>query len=284
MSRHPGKGYPANAMGRPYRSTAALMLVGCLTMAACATVPVSGRQQLSLVPASTMLSMSLQQYDQFLKTHPVSSDALHTHQVKKVGQRIAGAVERYFVEHGLAARLQGYGWEFNLVDSEEVNAWCMPGGKVVVYSGILPIAQDEAGLAVVMGHEIAHAVAEHGSERMGQMLALEMGGMALSVALSQSPQTTRELWMTVFGAGTQVGILLPYSRLHEREADHLGLIFMAMAGYDPHTAVAFWERMAVAKGGKAPPEFLSTHPSDAKRIQQIRKLIPEAMTHFRKAD
>jgi predicted Zn-dependent protease len=159
----------------------------------------------------------------------------------------------------------------------------MPGGKVVVYTGILPITKDELGLATVMGHEIAHAVAKHGNERMSQALLTQMGGTALSVALQKNPAQTRELWMKAFGVGTEVGVLLPYSRLQESEADRLGLIFMAMAGHDPQSAVLFWERMAKKKGGQAPPELLSTHPSDETRIQKIKESLPEAMKYFRKA-
>jgi len=168
------------------------------------------------------------------------------------------------------------------VEDKEVNAWCMPGGKVVVYSGILPVTQGEAGLAVVMAHEIAHAVAEHGNERMSQGLLAQFGGMALSEALSARPEATQNLWMTAYGVGAQYGAMLPYSRLQENEADHLGLIFMAMAGYDPNEAVTLWQRMATQKGGTAPPEFLSTHPSDAARIENIRRLIPEAMRYYKK--
>jgi predicted Zn-dependent protease len=250
---------------------------------ACATVPITGRSQLNIMPDSSMLSMSLQQYDTFLKDHKLSRDTLHTRMVKRVGARIQKAVELYFRQHNLYAQLQGYRWEFNLVESKEANAWCMPGGKVVVYTGILPLTRDENGLAVVMGHEIAHAVAKHGNERMSQQLAFQMGGVALATAVSQKPQQTQELWMQAYGMGSQMGVLLPYSRLQESEADHLGLIFMAMAGYDPGGAVTFWQRMAAKQQGKAPPEFLSTHPSDAIRIQQIRALLPEAMRYYRKA-
>ena len=202
--------------------------------------------------------------------------------VKRVGTRIQKAVEQYFQQKGLSQQLDGYAWEFNLVEDKEANAWCMPGGKVVVYTGILPITKNEAGLATVMGHEIAHAVARHGNERMSQALLTQMGGMALAVALDQQPSQTSQLWMAVYGMGAQVGILLPYSRLQETEADHLGLIFMAMAGYDPHEAVEFWQRMAEMKDGKAPPEFLSTHPSDQARIKKIKEFIPEAMKYYRK--
>lgn len=247
---------------------------------ACSTVPITGRQQLNLLPKQTMLSMSLQQYDQFLKENQLSRNQAQTLMVKQVGEKIQRAVEQYFAQNNMAGALSDYAWEFNLVENDQINAWCMPGGKVVVYTGILPLTQDEAGLAVVMGHEIAHAVAQHGNERMSQGLLAQMGGVALSVALEQEPETTRQLWMAAYGLGAQYGLMLPYSRLHENEADQLGLIFMAMAGYDPHAAVAFWQRMAAEKGGQAPPEFLSTHPSDKNRIKNIQSLMPEAMKYY----
>ncbi len=250
-------------------------------LASCATVPITGRTQLDIIPASTMLSMSLQQYDDFLKNHKLSIDKEKTRMVQNVGERIQRAVEDYMMEQGLSARLNGYVWEFNLVESEEANAWCMPGGKVVVYTGIFPITQDESGLAVVLSHEIAHAIAKHGDERMSQGLLTELGGFALSTALETKPEKTKALWMAAFGVGSNLGIILPYSRLHENEADHLGLIFMAMAGYDPNRAVAFWERMAQQKKGAASPEFLSTHPSDQTRINKIVAAIPEAMKYYK---
>jgi predicted Zn-dependent protease len=249
--------------------------------AACTTVPITGRTQFNIVPDQTMLSMSFQQYDQFLAENTLSTDPKKTRMVKEVGHRISKAVEEYLIENNLAHEIKNYAWEFNLVESDEVNAWCMPGGKVVIYTGILPVAQNDSGLAVVMGHEIAHAVAKHGNERMSHALAVQMGGMGLSAALSSYPQQTQQLLMAVVGAGAQIGVLLPYSRLQEREADELGLIFMAMAGYHPKYAVGFWERMSQQKAGAAQPEFLSTHPSDATRIQNIRELIPQAMTYYR---
>ncbi len=249
---------------------------------ACSTVPITGRRHLELIPDASMLSMSTEQYNSFLKSNKISANKEQTQLVKRVGRNIQKAVEQYLAENNLAQELKYYEWEFNLVESKEVNAWAMPGGKVVVYTGILPVAQNEKGLAVIMGHEIAHVVADHGNERMSQGLIVQFGGMALSTALANKPQQTRELWMQVFGAGAQYGVMLPYSRLHESEADHLGLIFMAMAGYHPNEAVDFWKRMAQMKGGQAPPEFLSTHPSDEKRIQDIRNLIPKAMFYYRK--
>jgi predicted Zn-dependent protease len=252
-----------------------------LLLVSCATVPLTGRSQLHLVSDNSMTQMSFSQYDKFLTEHKLSTDKHQVSMVKRVGRRIQHAVEKYLTDQGMSRLLDGYNWEFNLVDSKEENAWCMPGGKVVVYSGILPITRDETGLAVVMGHEIAHAVANHGNERMSQGLLVQLGGMGLAVALKEEPAATQQLWMTAFGVGSQYGILLPFSRTQEKEADHLGLIFMAMAGYDPHAALDFWQRMAAKKKGKGqPPEFLSTHPSDSTRIAQIRRLIPKAMTYY----
>jgi predicted Zn-dependent protease len=251
---------------------------------ACTQVAVTGRKQLNLVPDSMVNSMALDEYQSFLKENKLSTDPQATAMVKEAGKRISAAVEAYFKQQGTPDVVSGFKWEFNLVESEEKNAWCMPGGKVVVYSGLLPITQDENGLAVVMSHEIAHAVARHGSERMSQGLLYQMGGMALSEAMQNHPAATQQLFMTSYGLGAQVGVLLPYSRLHEKEADKMGLIFMGMAGYNPQTAVGFWERMAQSKEkGSAPPELLSTHPSDSKRIEGIKEALPEAMRYYYKA-
>ena len=247
----------------------------------CSTVPLTGRSQLNMIPNSEMLSMSFQQYDQFLKENKVSSNRAEVDMVKRVGRNIEQAVEKYLKDNNLSSRLNGYNWEFNLVEDDQVNAWCMPGGKVVVYTGILPVTNDEAGLAVVMGHEIAHAIAEHGNERMSQQLLQQVGAVGLMVAMKDEPVQTQALWLSVYGVGTSVGILLPYSRTQESEADHLGLIFMAMAGYDPYEATAFWERMANS-GGATPPEFLSTHPSYDTRIKDLNNWIPEAMKYYKK--
>jgi predicted Zn-dependent protease len=246
----------------------------------CSTVPITGRRQLTLIPDTEMYSMSYQQYDQFLGEHPLSKNSQQTKLVKDVGVRIQAAVEQFMNQYDMGSRLDDYRWDFNLVESKEVNAWCMPGGKVVIYTGILPITQTETGLAVVMGHEIAHAIAEHGNERMSQGLLAQMGAVALSAALDEKPEQTQALWMTAYGVGAQYGVLLPHSRNQESEADQLGLIFMAMAGYDPNESVKFWERMSAMKGGQAPPEFMSTHPSDQTRINNLKKLIPEAMTYY----
>jgi predicted Zn-dependent protease len=246
----------------------------------CSIVPFSGRKQLNLLPESEMISMGFTNYSDFMKVNPPSADKSNSDIVKQVGNNIAGAVNKYFTENNLQDRLNGYQWEFNLVTDKTPNAWCMPGGKVVVYTGILPYTVDRNGLAVVMSHEIAHAVARHGNERMSQELVAQLGGIALSEAVKQKPEETRNIFMTAYGLGSQVGVLLPYSREHELEADKLGLIFMALAGYDPNTAVAFWQRMASA-GGSKPLEFLSTHPSDASRINKIKAAIPEAMKYYK---
>lgn len=263
------------------RTQVGLLLLVFVFVVSCAHVPLTGRRQLTLIPTSTMLSMSFQQYGEFLSSHQISANRRQVEMVGKVGRGVQSAVESYFREEGMSSELAGYEWDFNLVESDEVNAWCMPGGKVVVYTGILPVTKTETGLAVVVGHEVAHAVARHGNERMSQLLIAQLGGMALSEALKKKPEKTRELWMTAYGVGAQLGAILPYSRLHEKEADRLGLIFMAMAGYDPNEAVAFWQRMAQMKGGAAPPEFLSTHPSDETRIREIRRSLPEALQYYR---
>jgi predicted Zn-dependent protease len=250
-------------------------------LAACSTVPLTGRRQLDLVPADQIMAMSADQYQKFMSEHKVVTGTPESRMVKRVGERISKAVETYLAEQNRSDLLKGYNWEFNLVKDSSVNAWAMPGGKVVVYTGILPVAKNENGLATVMGHEIAHAVARHGNERMSQALLTQLGGVALSVALSENPSQTSNLFMAAYGIGAQVGILLPYSRLQESEADHLGLIFMAMAGYDPRGAVAFWQRMAAQDKGGAPPEFLSTHPANETRINQIKAYLPEAMKYYR---
>ncbi len=259
-----------------------LSITSLVILSSCSRVPITGRQQLDLISDSELLAMSYQQYDEFLTTNKISNDKKQTALIKKVGNKIQKAVEEFFRQNNLSEDLKDYDWEFNLVESEDVNAWAMPGGKVVFYTGILPICQDENGIAVVMGHEVAHAVAQHGSERMSQGLMTQLGGAALGVALKDEPDETKALWFTAYGLGTQVGVLLPYSRLHESEADHLGLVFMAMAGYNPNESVEFWQRMAENKKGGGPPEFLSTHPSDESRIENLNKLIPEAMKYYKK--
>jgi len=258
-----------------------LVITSTTVFLSCSTVPLTGRSQLNMIPNSEMLAMSYQQYDLFLKENKISTNKAEVDMVKRVGGKIEKAVEKYMRDNNLSSRLSGYNWDFNLVENDQVNAWCMPGGKVVVYTGILPVTNDEAGLAVVMGHEIAHAIAEHGNERMSQQLLQQVGAVGLMVAMKDEPVQTQAIWMSVYGVGTQVAFLLPYSRTQESEADHLGLIFMAMAGYDPYEATAFWERMAKS-GGATPPEFLSTHPSYETRIKDLNDWIPKAMKYYKK--
>jgi predicted Zn-dependent protease len=262
------------------RGCISLIIVILFLSLSCTTVPITGRQQFSILPDYAMISMSLQQYNEFLKNNKISSNQEQTQMVKKVGRKIQMAVEQYFTDKNMSYALKDYKWEFNLIESEGKNAWAMPGGKVVVYEGILPITKDEAGLAVVMGHEIAHAIAKHGNERMSQGLIAQMGGMVLSKAMAEKPEKTGQLWMTVFGVGAQFGVMLPFSRLQETEADHLGLIFMAIAGYDPDEAVEVWKRMAQMKEGQTPPKFLSTHPSNETRIRKIKETIPKAKQYL----
>ncbi len=246
---------------------------------ACTTVPLIGRKQVSLLPESNMVEMSLTSYSQFLQKNKLSDNKGQTDVVKRVGARVSVAVEKYLRENGYTERIADFKWEFNLVDNNEPNAWCMPGGKVVFYTGILPLTQNDAGVAVVMGHEIAHTVARHGNERMSQQMLLQFGGVALSEAIKTKPEETKAIFQTAYGLGSQLGVMLPYSRQHEYEADKLGLIFMAMAGYDPNEAIGFWERMASNSKGNS-PEFLSTHPVEQKRIQAIRNLLPEVMKYY----
>jgi predicted Zn-dependent protease len=255
------------------------LIIGAL--AGCSTVPVTGRSQLILIPDNQVMALSFDQYNQFLAEHDVIKGTPQAQMVQQVGQRIQKAVEAYLYQNGQEGLLSGYQWEFNLVRDKQINAFAMPGGKVVIYTGILAVTQNESGLATVMGHEIGHAIARHGNERMSQGLMAQMGGMALGVALSSRPQETQQLFAAAYGLGTQVGILLPYGRLQESEADQLGLIFMAMAGYDPRTAVEFWQRMDNQKEQAAPPEFLSTHPSHGRRIADIQYHLPAAMAYYR---
>ena len=258
-----------------------LALVGfSLLFASCYKNPVTGRRSLNLVDEGTMNSLSAQQYTTFMTTNKAVVAGKDVAMVKNVGVRMSIAVQQYLAGKGQSSLTDGYHWEFNLVNSNEANAWCMPGGKVVVYSGILPITQNETALAVVMGHEIAHAIARHGNERMSQQLAVQAGGVALSTALSTQPGQTQNIFNSVYGVGGQLGVLA-YSRKHESEADHMGLIFMAMAGYNPAEAVNFWQRMAGMQNSAKPPVFLSTHPDDQQRIDQIRQWLPEAQKYYK---
>jgi len=262
-----------------WRSLAALLLLAAL-VPGCATVPITGRSQLDLVPAQQLTALAADSYAELLGEARLSQDEKWTGVVEGIGARIASSAEAFLIDHGLQSQIRYYDWEFALiVDDAQANAFCMPGGKVAVYTGILPLAPSETSLAVVIGHEVAHAIANHGGERMSQLLLAELGGMALSKAVEEKPEETRQLAYLAYGIGAQVGVLLPYSRTHESEADRIGLILMARAGYDPRSAVAFWERMAAEKGAE-PPEFLSTHPSSARRIEAIRGYLPEALGYF----
>jgi len=258
-----------------------ILLTLFLLLFSCSTVPVTERRGLHLVPDSEITTMSYQEYSNVIKKSKLSTDVTKVSMVRRVGQRIATASEELLTETGRGADIRNYKWEFNLIeDDKTVNAWCMPGGKVAVYTGLLPYSQDENGLAVVMGHEVAHAIAKHGNERMSQGLLAQFGAIGLSLALSGSPGATSNIFMQAYGVGTQVGVLLPYSRVQESEADHIGLILMAKAGYDPRGAVTLWQRMN-AKGGSRPPEFLSTHPAPESRIRNIESQIPEAMKYYK---
>lgn len=252
-----------------------------LMLSSCSSVPLTGRKQVLLVSDQEVLTLSLQEYGEFMKTAPKSTDKANTALVNKVGRNIANAVESYLKANGMESMLSEYAWEFNLVKSPEVNAFCMPGGKIVVYEGILPITKDETGLAVVLGHEVAHAVAKHANERMSQQMLQQYGGAALGVALSGTSGTVQNVANSVYGLGAQYGVMLPYSRKQELEADKLGLIFMAMAGYNPQEAEGFWTRMSNKSGGASVAEFQSTHPSDETRIKKIRESLPEAMKYYK---
>jgi predicted Zn-dependent protease len=246
---------------------------------ACSTVPLTNRSQLNLISASEINTMSLQQYDEVKKTSKLSTNKAQVAMIQRVGKRISVAAEELLTESGIKMDFE---WEFILIENDSmVNAWCMPGGKVAFYTGILPYTKTEAGVAVVMGHEVAHALAQHGGERMSQQMLAQLGMATLTVALQEKPETTQMLWMQAYGLGAQLGFLLPFSRKHESEADRIGLTIMAKAGYNPEEAVAFWQRMSQS-GGAKPPEFMSTHPADDKRVAHLQKLMPEAMKHYKK--
>lgn len=259
------------------------ILVVATVLEACSRIPISGRRQFKMLPESTLMDMSLTSYKQILDTAAVVNGTEESAMIKRVGNKIATAVEGYLKSTKHLKRIEGYTWEFNLIEDTLVNAWCMSGGKVAFYTAILPICETETGVAVVMGHEIAHAIAQHGNERVSQGLALQMGGVALDVAASTRSEETRALVQLAYGVGANVGVLLPYSRKHESEADQMGLMFMAMAGYDPSEAPKFWDRMNQL-GGQRPPEFLSTHPDPEKRKQRLQELMPKAMEHYNAAN
>lgn len=252
-----------------------------ILIVACTTNAITGRNQLSLVSEESLQQAAVQQYQSFLSQNTVvkagaSKDA---EMVKRVGKRIASAITQFYSEKGLSDQLAGYHWEFNLVKSPEVNAWCMPGGKVVVYTGLLDVTQNEAALAIVLGHEITHAVAHHGQERISQALLAQGIGVAGNIFTS-GDQQVNNIFNSIYAPTAQIGVLLPNSRKQEYEADHYGLIFAAMAGYNPRVAISFWERMAALKKSQ-PPEFISSHPLDEKRIRALQGFMDEALKYYR---
>lgn len=263
------------------RNTRLILILALLVWGSCSKVPVTGRRQFNVVGTDQIASMVDSQYRETLQTSTILPDSdPRTQQVRSCGRRIAQAVEKFLNENGMQDRVKEFAWEFNVADDPTVNAWCMPGGKVLFYTGILPLTQDENGMAVVMGHEVAHAVARHGNERMSQGILAQGAGMTLDILTSQNPGLARNLLMQSVGIGSQLG-MLAYSRSHETEADKMGLIFMSMAGYDPRTAPGFWERMSAGSNGQAPPELLSTHPSDERRISDLNAYMPEALKYYK---
>ena len=258
-----------------------LLMSASVFFTACTTNKITGRSQLSLIPESTLQQEAVSQYQSFLSQNKVVSSSANkdAEMVKRVGTRIANAITKYYSEHGMSDQLAGYKWEFNLVQSPEVNAWCMPGGKVVVYTGLLPITQNEAGLAIVLGHEISHAVLHHGQERMSQALlaqGVQIGGDLFTSGNSQA----NNIFNAIYAPSAQIGVLLPNSRKQELEADHYGLIFAAMAGYNPREAIPLWQRMAKLNSGNQTPEILSDHPVDSRRITALKKEMPEALKYY----
>lgn len=256
-----------------------LFFAAILLIIACSKVAFTGRKQMRMLPESQLSAMALTEYQQFLQQNKLSTNQHQSRMVKEVGSNLQRATEQYYRAIGKAADLQNFNWEFNLVENNQVNAWCMPGGKVVIYTGIMPITQNTDALAILMGHEMAHALAFHGNERMSQMLVAQLGGVALEVATHEQPEQTRDLFRLAYGVGAQLGALLPFSRKHETEADEIGLYIAAMAGYDIREAVPFWERMNAKSGGSSVPEFLSTHPNPGKRSQTLEKLQSKALEY-----
>lgn len=242
----------------------------------CTKNPFTGKNTLNFVSNSELFPTSFQQYGIFLKDNKVVVGTTDAKRVETVGLKIKMAAEKYLNTNGFKDYLKDYAWEYKLVESKEVNAWCLPGGKIVFYSAILSICKDDAGMATVMGHEVAHALANHGAQRMSAGILQQAGAGVVGIAMDSKSNQEKQIWMTAYGGVTQYGAMLPFNRNHESEADKIGLILMAIAGYDPSTAVAFWERMSANSGGKAQPEFLSTHPSDVTRIEKLKSLIPEA--------
>lgn len=253
------------------------IIAGSLALVvSCAKNPFTGKTTMALVPNSEIFPSSFQQYSTFLGENKVIKGTKDAQRVEAVGMKIKVAAEKWLNANGYEGYLKDYKWDYNLVDSKDVNAWCMPGGKIVFYTGIMPICKDDAGMATVMGHEVAHALANHGQQRMSAGMLQQLGAAGVGVATGGKSQETQQIAMTAYGATTQLGGMLPFSRNHESEADMIGLTLMAIAGYNPDSAVAFWERMSANAGGNKPPEFMSTHPSDETRIAKIKELVPQA--------
>lgn len=260
-----------------------VFLCSCVSvfLCSCETIPIIGRSQLSLIPASQLIVMSNNSFSTLLSGSKLSEDQERVEMLERVGERIARATEAFLWENGQGHKVRNYDWEFKLIDDpENINAFALPGGKIGVYSGIFKVAPKEEDLAVVMAHEVAHVIANHGGERMSNYLLVSLGGLSLNLALKKKEVETRKYWMIAYGLGSTVGYILPYSRLQEKEADHLGLILMAMAGYDPHAAIGLWERMNEESKLRM-PGFLSTHPAPQTRIADIRARIPEAMGYYK---
>lgn len=253
-----------------------------LLIISCAKNPFTGKNTMAFVPNSQIFPMAFQQYDQFLSENKVVKGTTDAKRIENIGLKIKTAAERYLTANGNASYLKDYQWEYNLVNDPTVNAWCMPGGKIVFYTGILPVCKDDAGIAAVMGHEVAHALANHGQQRMSAGLLQQIGQVGAAVAVGNKSPETQALVMQAYGVGSQVGGMLPFSRAHESEADMIGLTLMAIAGYHPSNAVAVWERMSALSNGQAPPEILSTHPSNQTRIQKLTSQIPEALAEAAK--
>lgn len=269
----------SNFKTRKYIQT--ILFAGVFLFISCTQNALSGKKQLTMLPEAEVQSLASSQYNDFIKTHAVVNQKTNGNaaMVNRIGTNITKAVNRYYASNKKTAVLNGYKWDYNLVNDSAVNAWCMPGGKIVVYTGLLPITINENALAVVIGHEVSHALLQHGNQRMSGSMLQQLGGMTLSAALSSKPAATQDIFMQAYGVGTEVGLMLPFSRKYELEADYYGLIWAAMAGYDPNEALAFWDRMEKAGGGQQVPEFLRTHPSDAKRKGKIKSYLPEAMKY-----
>ncbi len=260
----------------------AWFLAGLFFIWSCQKVPITGRNQLHGLPESQLISLALTEYQQAVGESKVITGTAEANMVNSVGAKISNAAVSLMQQLNKSDRLNGFAWEYHLLENKVPNAWCLPGGKIAVYTGLLPITKNEAGLAVVMGHEVGHAIAQHGNERMSQQLAAQLGGLGLSLALSNKPAETQNIFQAAYGYGTTYGALLPFSRTQESEADKIGLILMAIAGYDPNEAVGLWERMKQVGSGSEVPEFMSTHPSDQHRIDDIKKYLPQAMKYYKK--